>query len=61
MIGEADGAMKYRGQHALLLQGQRETLLRDLGYVIVRWTWADIASGRLFHRLLAVLGLAHAA
>ena len=61
VIGEADGAMKYRGQHDLLMQGQRETLLRDLGYVIVRWTWADIASGRLFHRLLSVLGMARAA
>jgi len=61
VIGEADGAVKYSGPQDLLLQGQRESLLRDLGYVIVRWTWADIVTGRLRGRLLTALGMSLAA
>lgn len=61
LIGEADGAIKYTNGHDLLLQGQREALLRDLGYIIIRWTWADVVSGALLRRLVAILGIPNAA
>jgi len=42
VIGEADGAGKYENRGVLLAERQREQRLRDLGYIVVRWTWDEL-------------------
>lgn len=42
VIGEADGRTKYADPEALWREKLREERLRELGYEIVRWTWAEI-------------------
>jgi hypothetical protein len=60
-IGEFDGKAKYSellkpGQtprDAMLAEKRREDLLRDLGWQVVRWTWADLyRSGVIRDRVL---------
>ncbi|MGI3786451.1 MAG: hypothetical protein ACRYG2_37385 [Janthinobacterium lividum] len=54
VIGEFDGRVKYGrtlapGQdpaEALWLEKVREDLLRDLGWQVVRWIWADLGDPR---------------
>jgi hypothetical protein len=54
-IGEFDGKAKYGellkpGQtprDAMLAEKRREDLLRDLGWQVVRWTWADLSQAGL--------------
>jgi hypothetical protein len=51
VIAEFDGRVKYgrllkEGQDAgevVFREKQREDLLRDLGWEVVRWVWADLA------------------
>ena len=60
-LGEFDGKVKYgrlllkpgqSPQDALFEEKRREDLLRDLGWQIVRWTWADLyAPAALIERL----------
>lgn len=42
LIGECDGAVKYRDQNALLAEKEREQALRDQGFQIVRWSAREI-------------------
>ncbi len=42
LIGEADGAVKYTDQAAMLQEKEREQVLRDLGFRIVRWLGREI-------------------
>lgn len=42
LIGEADGAVKYETRDAMLKEKEREQVLRDLGFTIVRWTGKEI-------------------
>lgn len=42
LIGEVDGAVKYASADAYVLEKEREQLLRDLGYRIVRWLAKEI-------------------
>ena len=42
VIGEADGLLKYADRRDLLAEKQREDDLRRAGWVVVRWTWAEI-------------------
>ena len=43
VIGECDGAVKYAdGSAAFLAEKQREQVLRDLGYGMVRWLAKEI-------------------
>ncbi len=42
LIGECDGAMKYENARAYVDEKEREQLLRDLGYRIVRWLAKEI-------------------
>ncbi len=42
VIGEADGAGKYEHGGVLLAERRREQRLRDLGYIVVRWTWDEL-------------------
>lgn len=49
VVVEFDGAVKYGraaqgGQLALVAEKRREDAIRRLGYVVVRLTWADLAS-----------------
>jgi hypothetical protein len=44
VIGEADGNTKYDGgRAALVAERRRQQALEDLGLVLVRWEWADLA------------------
>ena len=50
---EFDGAVKYdgaEGREALVAEKKREDRIRELGYQVVRLTWAELADP---HRLLA--------
>jgi len=42
LIGEADGRVKYGDADAIIAEKEREQVLRDLGYQIVRWTGREI-------------------
>jgi very-short-patch-repair endonuclease len=43
VVGEADGALKYDGRQALMAERRRQQALEDLGLIIVRWEWSDLA------------------
>lgn len=46
VVVEFDGAVKYEGaggRDALVREKRRESALTDLGYEVVRVTWADLA------------------
>lgn len=49
VVIEFDGAVKYTdgGPEALMAEKRREDQLRRLGYVVVRFTWADLYRPRL--------------
>jgi very-short-patch-repair endonuclease len=42
LIGECDGAIKYAEANAFVNEKEREQMLRDLGYRIVRWLAKEI-------------------
>lgn len=47
VLGEFDGAVKYRGTpdevaRAVMAEKAREARIRKLGWVLVRWSWADL-------------------
>ena len=65
-IGEFDGALKY-GELApteadlarvVLSEKRREQRIRDAGYNVVRWTWAELWDAGMVRRLTRVVGLA---
>jgi hypothetical protein len=41
VVGEADGRAKYLSVDDLYREKRREERLRDLGFEVVRWEWAD--------------------
>ena len=41
LIGEADGAMKYRSAHDVMAEKDRHADLADAAHGLVRWTWHD--------------------
>lgn len=60
VLGEFDGMIKYSGRLDLGMSGaeaiarekQREAALRDLGWIVVRWMWDDLANpAQLVRRL----------
>jgi hypothetical protein len=60
-VGEFDGKTKYgellkpgqTSREAMIAEKQREDLLRDLGWQVVRWMWSDLyRSGVIKDRLL---------
>lgn len=61
IIGEVDGAEKYTDPAVLLAQGQREWRLRALGYIVVRWTWAELWDRTMIRRIRATIRAARAA
>jgi hypothetical protein len=42
LIGECDGTVKYIDQHAYAREKEREQILRDLGFGMVRWQAKEI-------------------
>ena len=57
VAGEFDGRAKYQGVDDLWNEREREARIRDLGIVVVRWTWADLRRfDRTAARLAAALG-----
>ena len=42
LVGECDGAVKYMDGRSIVEEKQREQVLRDLGYRIVRWLAREI-------------------
>lgn len=58
VVGEFDGLSKYAGDQggdAVVREKLREDALRAAGYVVIRWTWPDLADGRLARRVLAAV------
>lgn len=51
LVGEADGAVKYRVAADVMSEKQRHSDLLDAGLVIVRWTWRDAWSQVFLARL----------
>jgi hypothetical protein len=43
-LGEFDGRLKYTDPRVLWAEKLREDALRDAGWELVRWTWAQITS-----------------
>ena len=55
MLGEFDGRIKYLGTAdevaaAVMKEKAREARLRELGWVVVRWDWADLGDPQAFRR-----------
>jgi len=55
VIGEFDGRIKYLGDEAsvadaVIREKAREQAIRDAGWVVVRWTWADLSDPGAFRR-----------
>ncbi len=49
VLGEFDGRVKYEQDvDAVMREKQRENRLRNLGWWVLRWTWADLADGEHF-------------
>jgi hypothetical protein len=42
VIGEVDGAIKYQNADAYVEEKRREQILRDLGYIVIRWLAREI-------------------
>ncbi|MYR08570.1 hypothetical protein GTV32_20660 [Gordonia sp. SID5947] len=66
VVGEMDGRAKYRSatygrdvEEVLYEEKVREDALRALGYVVVRWSWADLRHPERLHaKILRALELA---
>lgn len=64
VLGEFDGKLKYRGTSeqvadAVMREKRREARLRELGWVVVRWDWSDLADRpALRRRILAAFAQA---
>jgi hypothetical protein len=55
VLGEFDGRIKYLGTAdevaaAVMKEKAREARLRELGWVVVRWDWADLGDPQAFRR-----------
>ena len=42
LVAEADGLLKYSGRADLVRQFERDRLLRDAGYQVIHFTWAEL-------------------
>ena len=58
LIGEADGALKYADQAAIVKEKQREQWFRDEAFGVVRWLGREIfvQPQRVMARIEAALG-----
>jgi hypothetical protein len=45
-VGEADGRLEYLDADSLYQEKRREDRLRDLGFEVVRWSFADLRVAR---------------
>ncbi len=57
VLGEADGALKYRDPADLWREKRRQDDLEQAGFIIIRWTWAEITHEphRVIERILRAL------
>src|SRR5699024_1062457 len=61
VLAEFDGQGKYSDPGALFAEKRREDQIRDLGYEVVRLTWADLAHpARVRQKILAAIARAEA-
>jgi hypothetical protein len=61
VLAEFDGQGKYADPVALFAEKRREDQIRDLGYEVVRLTWADLAHpARVRQKILAAIARAEA-
>lgn len=53
VVGECDGLAKYGERQDLIREKLREDRLRDLGVIVVRWTWHELMTnpGRVAARI----------
>ena len=60
VIGEFDGRVKYGSAAAdeVFAEKVREDRLRALGWLVVRWTWADLDAARWLERIEEASGIA---
>ena len=56
VVGECDGAVKYAEGDSLWKEKKRQADLEEAGFVVVRWTWAEIVYHP--HLVLARIALA---
>ena len=54
VVGECDGRVKYESRERLYQEKRREDRLRDMGWQVVRWGWADLWGPSLAARLRRV-------
>ncbi|MDL9937937.1 hypothetical protein QSJ18_14380 [Gordonia sp. ABSL1-1] len=59
VVGEFDGMVKYSGifgddppSAVVVKEKEREDRLRAAGYMVIRWTWADLMDPRRFRAVL---------
>ena len=59
LVGEADGRIKYNDPSAFVREKQREQLLRDRGFRVVRWLGKEIhlTPGLVMARIARALDL----
>jgi hypothetical protein len=53
IVGEADGRLKYQEAADLYAEKRRQEQLEELGLVVVRWSWSELASFDQVRRRLA--------
>lgn len=69
VIGEFDGLVKYRSQlrgsrspeDVVIAEKAREDALRALGWLVVRWTWRELATPTWLTRLTQATRIARSA
>jgi hypothetical protein len=51
IVAELDGKIKYADKDAIFNEKKREDRITEAGHKVLRFTWADIQSGRMVSRL----------
>lgn len=59
LVGECDGAIKYQDSRGYVAEKDREQLLRDMGYAVVRWQVKEIMTKpqAVVERIARALGI----
>ncbi|MDR3305275.1 MAG: hypothetical protein LBS85_04475 [Clostridiales Family XIII bacterium] len=51
IVAELDGKIKYTDKEAIFSEKKREDRITEAGHKVLRFTWADIQSGKMISRL----------
>jgi hypothetical protein len=54
IVVELDGKIKYTNKEAIFNEKKREDRITEAGHKVLRFTWADIQSGKMISRLKAI-------